>query len=218
MSTSKLTLQAALREVLGKKNKLLRRQGQLPSSIYGYKGNFNTVVDKKEFEAIFREAGHTTIIRLSLDNTVHNVFIDEVQTDPVTRDYIHVTFREIKMDEEITTKVPVVLINEDTSIAVKEQGLIVVQVTDEIEVRGLPANIPHEIVVDVKNLRAGENISVGDIQLPAGISLVREEDKELTIATTSTSATEEAIDVNAVTEEILASQQAAKEEKVDDKE
>ncbi len=218
MSTSKLTLQATLREVLGKKNKSLRRQGKLPSSIYGYKGNFNTVVDKKQFDSLFREAGHTTIIKLKLNDTVHNVFIDEVQIDPVTRDYIHVTFREVKMDEEITTKVPVVLINEEISIAVKEQGLIVIQVTDEIEVRGLPANIPHEIVVDVKNLRAGESISVGDIQLPEGISLVREEDKELTIATTSASTTEETIDVNAVTQEILASQQSDKEEEVDDKE
>ncbi|MCX8035110.1 MAG: 50S ribosomal protein L25 [Candidatus Dojkabacteria bacterium] len=216
MSTSKLTLQATLREVLGKKNKNLRKQGKLPSSIYGYKGNFNIIVDKKEFEKIFDEAGHTTIVKLNMDNALHNVFVDEVQIDPVTREYIHVTFREIKMDEEITTKVPVVLINEDTSIAVKEQGLIVVQVTDEIEVRGLPEKIPHEIVVDVKDLRAGESISVGDIQLPEGISLVREEDKELTVATTSTSTTEEAIDVNAATQEILASQQTAKEEKVDD--
>ena len=92
--SEKFTLSLEPRSVLGKKVKRLRRSGILPATVYG-KGvePIAVQVDTRSFQAIYRQAGRTSLIELHI--TGHPplaAFIHALQRHPVTRDIIHADF------------------------------------------------------------------------------------------------------------------------------
>lgn len=189
-----LTLNAKDREITKKQVKSLRKIGTLPAAIFGYKGNFNIQLDNKEFSKIYSEAGHTTVVDIKLDDKVHSVLINEVQINPLTRDFIHVSLREVRMDEEITAEIPFVLIGAEESPAVKDEQSLVILSQNFTELKGLPRNLPSEITIDVSGFHAGDTLTLKDIKLPEGISVVREEELEAVIVTTASAVQEEIIE------------------------
>ena len=48
--------------------------------------------------------------------------------------------------------------------------LIILQQLDSLPVKGLPRSIPESIEVDVSRMHAGESLTVGDLELPKGIT------------------------------------------------
>ncbi len=165
-------LQAQQRDIIKKKVKNLRSQGLIPAAVFGYKGNFNVQLNQKIFEKMFPQAGHTSIVQVELNEKIHNVLIDEVQIDPVSRNTRHVSLREVRMDEEITVQVPLELVGEEASPAVADEDQLIILTVNEIEVRGLPGNLPTEIKIDVSGFHAGDTITLDQIKLPEGVHLV----------------------------------------------
>ena len=101
-----LTLKAEPRTALGKKVKSLRKEGFLPAVIYGAKETAKPVVlNLKEFEKVWREAGESSLIELELGGEKKGVLIKEVQTDPVKDFPIHADFQAVSMDEKIEAEV-----------------------------------------------------------------------------------------------------------------
>lgn len=179
-----MKIKAKKRSVLGKKVKKLREKGLIPASVYGKELKSTTLsVEKKDFTKVYREAGHTSPIDLEIDREkITKVLIQEVQRDPLSNDYLHVSFYQIDLKKPITTSVPITLTNKDESKAVKEQGGVIIQPTSEIEIRCTPFNIPQEITIDTTNLSIGDSIRIKDVTLPTGVELIRPEDKELVVA------------------------------------
>lgn len=190
------TLKADPRDVLKKKVRRLRSQGYLPAAIYGYKGNFNVQLNEKDFTKVYLEAGHTGVVDVLLEGKKHNVLIDEVQMNPVTRGFTHVSLRELRMDEEITAEVPLTLVGAEESLAVKEEESLVILSQTTIEVKGLPRDLPQEVTIDVSGFHAGDTIILKDIKLPEGVVLVYVDEEELnvTIVTTTSAIQEEIIE------------------------
>ncbi len=208
------TLNAQPRDVLKKKVKLLRQAGFIPAAIFGYKGNENIQIDAKEFSKLYDQAGHTSVIEVDVNGTKHSVIIDEVQMNPATREYTHVSLRELRMDVEITAEIPFELIGDEESPAVKDEQSLVILSVPSVELRGLPKNLPQEIKIDVSGFHAGDTIILKDVKLPDGVELVHaeEEDLEMTIVTTTSAIQEEIIeDVNAAIEEAVAEGEQAEE-------
>jgi len=191
-----LTLNAEEREITKKKVKTLRNKEILPAAIFGYKGNFNIQLNYKDFQKVYSEAGHTGVVDVNLSDKVHSVIISEVQVDPVTRTFIHVTLREVKMDEEITAQIPFVLVGSEDSPAVKHEQQLVILSVNEIELKGLPRALPQEISIDVSSFHAGDTILLKDIKLPEGITLVHDDEEALNevIVTTASAVQEEIIE------------------------
>jgi large subunit ribosomal protein L25 len=182
------------RELTGKKVKQLRREGQIPAVIYGKdKKPFALVVDAKEFEKLYRSAGGNTIVELDFEQSdgtkaKRNVLIHEVETDPVRGDIIHADFLEIKMNEKITAVVPLNFVGD--SLAVIDLGGSLLTQKDEVEVECLPANLPHEIEVDIAALVDFEAvIHVSDIKAPADVVIL--DDPEETIVRVEAPRTDE---------------------------
>lgn len=198
---AKISLKAQDRELTKKKVNRLRKEGLVPAAVFGFKGNTNLQVNAKEFGKVYSEAGTTALIELTTEAGKHNVYVDEVQINPATRSFLHISFREVRMDEEMTSTVPFVLVGAEESPAVKDQQMLVLLSENEIELRGLPANLPAELTIDVSAFNAGDTIVMKDIKLPEGVALVREEDGEKVIVTTTSAIQEEIIeDVQAAIE------------------
>src|SRR3989344_4325634 len=164
-----LELKSNKRTLLGKKVKSLRREGIIPAVVYGGKeGTTPIELDLKEFSKLFKIAGETTLIKLLVGDSAKNVLIHDVSRDPVTETINHVDFYEVKMDEKITAKVPLVFIGDAPAVA--DLDGVLVKAMQELEVRALPAHLPREIEVDISSLKTFDNnIVVKDIKLPPNV-------------------------------------------------
>lgn len=160
------------------------RNKQLPLIYYG-KGieNVQLTCDYEEFRKLYRTAGENTIVDLVIDGKDHkNIIIHNVQRDPVYDQFIHIDLLNVKMDEEITAMIPVIL--EGQAPAVKELAGTLVQGIDEVEVRCLPKDLPHEIKGNVdKLIDFHVSLHVSDLEVPANVEILN--DPEQTIATVS---------------------------------
>lgn len=188
---SDYNLNAQKRELTGSSVDKLRDQGLVPAVIYGKgKENINLTVNKIEFNKIFNKAGENSLIDLMIEGDAkpHNVLAHDVQLHPVSDEPIHIDFYEVRMDEEVETEVPLVFTGE--SPAVKDlEGTLITNKT-EVTVKCLPANIPHEINVDISKLVTFEDaIKAKDLNIPANVELLM--DMEETIAFTNPPRSEE---------------------------
>ena len=133
-----ILLGAKKREVLGKQVKHLRAQGITPAVVYGH-GNPTEAIElnTKEFLKVYKEAGTNTIIDLNVDGKPVKTIIYDITFDPTSEAPRHVDFYRVKMNEKLTTHVPLNFIGE--SPAVRTQSAIVVKSKDQLEITCLPA-------------------------------------------------------------------------------
>lgn len=170
-----LNLKAETRKTLGKKVKTLRQKGVLPAVLYGpgLKNSLSLEVNLKEFEKIFGEVGESALISLEIAGKKSLVLVHEVKRDVISGTLIHIDFYQPRAGQTIETKVPLVF--EGVALAVKDLGGTLVKNIQEIHVRALPENLPHQILVDISGLKTFEdNILIKDLILQEGVKIVRE--------------------------------------------
>ena len=161
-----LNLTAQKRDVFGKQTKQLRKKGFVPAELYG-RGiqNLHLSLSRQEFLKAFREAGENTIINVMIDGKPHPVLIYDVQRDSISGEFLNIDFYQFRADEEIELQVPIVFIGE--APAVKEKGAVLTKAMDQVEIRALPADIPHHLEVNLSVLTdIGQSVYVKD--LPSG--------------------------------------------------
>lgn len=170
---SNATIKASARDIKKNSNKLIRKSGGIPAVLYGHKiKNLNLSVNSKEFGLIYKTAGESTILNLSVEGekAPRNVLVYDVSLHPVESFISHIDFYEVKMDEKIKTRVP--LIFEGESSAVKAEGGVLIKNIYEIEVEALPQNLPHEIKVDISKLATfHDTITLADLLIPDGVKM-----------------------------------------------
>lgn len=168
------TLQANKRTELGRKVKALRSSGSIPATVYGKKAeNMSLTVDGSEFLKVYREAGETGLVELSVDGKALPVLIHIVQKDPITGEVLHVEFHQVDLKEKVKTNVPLVLVGEAPAVAQKIGVLL--SVLSEVEVEALPAELPEKIEVDVAGLaELNQELKVSDLHAPMGVALLSE--------------------------------------------
>lgn len=214
MSNEVYELNATKREVTGEKIHEIRKDGLIPAVVYGKgKENVNLILNVIEFNKVFNKTGENTLIKLNIEGggPVKNVLAHDVQFNPVSDAPIHVDFYEVRMDEEVETEVPLVFVGE--SLAVKDlEGTLITNKT-HVDVKCLPANIPHEIEVDISKLATFEDsITVADLKIPANVELLT--GLEETIALVEAPRSEEELEaLNAEVVEDVTSVEATEEKK-----
>ena len=171
-----LSLKAEKREVIGKKNEISRQEGLIPAVLYGNKiDNLNLFVGSQEFGKIFEQAGENTLIDLHVKGKKDGatVLIYDLQKDPLSGDILHVDFYQPDLSKKVTALVPIKIIGE--SSAAKNKGGTLVKNANELEVKALPMDLPHELVVDVSALdNFGDEIFVKNIELSEGVEILRD--------------------------------------------
>ena len=169
-----LSLSAKIRKELGKRAKVLREKGILPGVLYGPKMKTATSIEinLKEFEKIYKDAGESSLISLEVDNKKFLVLIHEMARDPLTNKLLHIDFYQPSLEKEVAVTLPLVF--EGEALAVKDSGGTLVKNISEIEVKALPQNLPHEIKVNIENLKTfADNILIKDLKLPEGVKVQR---------------------------------------------
>jgi len=151
---------------------VLRSSGRIPAVFYGAGQTSTSIsIPNIEFKKVWREAGESSAVKVSIPGGDIDVLIHEVQVDPVTDEPIHVDFLAIDMKKKIKVKVP--LLFTGVSNAVKSGIGNLVKVLHEIDIEALPRDLPHNLSVDISKLNTLEDsITVADIKLPAEVSVI----------------------------------------------
>jgi large subunit ribosomal protein L25 len=157
----------------------LRMSGQIPAVLYGpITESVLLSVDKSDLELVFKKGGIgqvilNLVIQKNGETTKRPAMIKELQIHPVSRNFIHVDFYEIKMDQKITAKIPVITTGQAKGV---ELGGILQIIRRELEVECLPLAVPESIEIDISDLDIGDSIHVGSLHLEGEIEFLEEED------------------------------------------
>lgn len=191
---SDFTLNTTARTQTGRSaSRRLRRANQIPAVLYGKHTNPESlVVEASEFRRLLKAmAGRAVLVELNKegDSKKSLSFLEEIQRDPLTNNYLHIDFQEVKAGEKIDVHVPVIITGE--SLGVKNQNGVLEITTHELQVRCLPKDLPATIVVDITELEVGEMIKVSELTTIVGVEFLDNESQPVVICT---EAVEEVVD------------------------
>ena len=113
-----ISLKLDERTAEGKKLAKLRKDGFIPSIVYG--GQDQPVMmqsPKVETTKVVHAAGRHTPINLTIDGKKKLAIIKNIDMDPVKHVLRHVAFHTIKQSDTITTEVPIMLVGQGESAA-----------------------------------------------------------------------------------------------------
>ncbi len=174
-----ISLSAKIKKEFGKKVKSVKEAGWIPAVVYGPgEKNLSIQVEEKEFRKVFKKAGESSLIELSAegDKSKKLVLVHDLQKDPVSDKIIHIDFLQPSLKKEVEVKIPLVF--EGTAPAEKDLAGTLVKNILEIEVKALPQNLPHQIVVNVDSLKTfQDHILVKDLVFPDGVKSMKKSDE-----------------------------------------
>ena len=154
--------------------KELRKSGKIPGIYYSY--------DSKESLPFFIEQSvinnaiksDANIFAINVGGRDRTVLFKSVQYHPVTEQMTHIDLYGVNMDKPVVVKVPINLIG--TPIGVKEEGGILNQVSQEIEVKCLPGDIPNVLDINIDELSIGDTIIAESVKLDDTLELISSTD------------------------------------------
>ncbi len=155
-------------KVNSRDSKKLRNDGYLPGSI-SCKGKESLSVALKadDLRKNLVTYGRNALFTLSLDNDNSiTAMVKEIQTSPLKGDMLHVDLQQVFLDTEIRAELSVRIKGVET---LEFNQFMALRQLDDITVKGLPQNIPDEIVIDVTDIKEVENIKIADIKFPKGV-------------------------------------------------
>ena len=177
-TTTRPTLAAAPRDVLGKKVARLREAGRLPGVVFGHGLESTSVsIDSHDFEQLRRKVGPNALVDLSVDGeTAQPVLIHGVQVHPVTRRPLHVDLFLVRMTEELTVDVPLVPVGEAKAIV--DDGGTLLHSIESVRVKALPDHLPQSIEYSIESLVDFDtSIHVRDLAIPDDVTLLTDLDE-----------------------------------------
>lgn len=158
--------------------KAVRKEGKIPAIVYGKGIETQAIaVDAVELTKILREHGRNALLKLQTqDGTEHAVLVQEIQSDAIRRDWLHVDFHKVSMNEKIDIEVPVVLTGQ--AIGEKEGG-VVDHTLREVIINVLPTEIPEVLEFDISELNIGDVVTVNDLKEKYAYDYVTEGDEAI---------------------------------------
>jgi large subunit ribosomal protein L25 len=147
---NQLELQAEPRSVLGKHVRRLRREGIVPANIYGHGPSRAIQAPLRSLEHVLAHGGRTGIIAIAVDGESQTALMKDVQRDPRSGKILHIEFRAVSMEEEVTSVVPLRFVGESTAVT-KLDGILT-HPRSEVHITARAGDLPDVIEVDISGL------------------------------------------------------------------
>jgi large subunit ribosomal protein L25 len=205
-------LKAREREGRGKNDaRRLRVSGFVPAVLYGDGSEENAVlaVPDRVVDYTLTHFGDNALYDLERDGSTTTARVVDVQRNPVSGRLVHVDFAPVDMTERIVVTVPVAIIGESPGV---DEGGVLQQVAYEIELETLPGDIPQEVELDVSGLGLNENLTLADLSLPEGATLISDPEEVAATVTPPTEITDEEMEAAGIVEEPSDEEEAAERE------
>ncbi|RAR64558.1 MULTISPECIES: 50S ribosomal protein L25/general stress protein Ctc [Halomonadaceae] len=173
---SDFNLNASVRHDLGKgaSRRLRRADLAIPAIIYGGETAPKSIaIDKAPFyKAIEDESFFSSVITLDVEGQKEQVVVRDLQRHPFKPLVTHADFLRVDATHELTLHVPLHVVGEDTSQAIKDEDGELHVLASDVEISCLPKDLPEYLEVDISNLELGTTLHLSDLVVPAGVTLV----------------------------------------------
>jgi large subunit ribosomal protein L25 len=180
-----IEITAKLREKVGKYAARKSRKGDIvPAVCYGKNSEpvhieVSTLQVKKAINTPYRT---NTVINLKItsdkETISKKVLVKDVQKDVFGKKILHMDFIEVKDDQPVRIKVPIILTGKAKGVA---EGGILQQIMRELDLKCLPKDIPVAIEHDITNLGIGGAIHVKDLKVPENAKVLVDKDRTVAV-------------------------------------
>ncbi|MHA0855653.1 50S ribosomal protein L25 [Paenibacillus sp. CMAA1364] len=146
----------------------LRASGRVPAIVYGLnKEAISVHVEGKELMRVAR-TGRSEMFKLHVEGMKDLAVIIKDYQKKFDK-WTHVDFLRISETEPLRIAISIDFIG---IAAGSKFGGVVQNLVTELEVEGLPADLPSTIDIDISKLEIGDKLMASDVKLPKGITLV----------------------------------------------
>ena len=154
--------------------KKLRKEGKVPGIYYSHDSKSSTpfYIEKKMLREAYKSGAR--IFNINVGSKKRTVIFKAVDYHPVTDEVIHVDLYGVRMDQAVTVFVPINLVGTAKGI---QEGGILVQGQNEIEIDCLPMDIPEFIEVDISGLGIGDVMRAEDVKIDEKLSMKTSSDQ-----------------------------------------
>ena len=165
-TTNKLTVE--VRTSTGKgASRRARREGKVPAVLYGHGSEPQHLeLNARDFGAVLRNSGTNAILALDINGEEQLALTKALALHPIRRSITHADLIIVRRGEKVTVEVQVIIEGEAAS------GTLVTQDANTIEIEAEAMSIPEELSVSVEGAEEGTRILAGQLDLPAGVSLI----------------------------------------------
>lgn len=161
-------LTATVRTRTGKgASRQARRDGLIPTVLYGHGTDPQHLeLNAHDFAAVLRHSGTNAVLTLDVEGTEALALTKALDIHPVRRNIQHVDLLVVRRGEKVQVDINVIVEGEPAP------GTLVTQEANTVSVEAEAMSIPEQLVVSVEGTKAGTQITAGQIELPAGVSLI----------------------------------------------
>lgn len=184
----------------------LRASGMTPAVLYGDGESTPLSIPTKIVDYTLQHFGDNALYDIALGGNTSTARVVDAHRDPVSGSLVHVDFAPVNMRERIEVTVPLAVVGEAPGV---DEGGVLQQVAYEVQVETLPGDIPQEITLDVSSLGMNENLTLGDLTLPQGVTLLSDPEEVAATITAPTEITDEDMEAAGIVEEPTDEEEAA---------
>ena len=157
-----LAINVKEREKVGKSNtRALRNQGNVPCVLYGGEKQVTFYAHENDFRKIVYTPD-VFVVELDVDGSKTKAIMQDIQFHPVTDKILHIDFLEVFDDKPVTVSIPVIL--NGIAEGVRDGGNLMFR-RNKIITKGLIANLPDAINLDIEHLKIGMFTYIKDISI-----------------------------------------------------
>ncbi|MEA4983567.1 MAG: 50S ribosomal protein L25/general stress protein Ctc [Paludibacter sp.] len=155
-------LKGTVRTELGKKATKANRAGDnVPCVLYGIGDNVHFTATASDLRKLIYSP-EVYIVSLDIDGKKCTAIMKALQFHPVSDKVLHIDFLEVTKEKPVIMEIPVKL--EGLAEGVKAGGKLALQMR-KLKVKGVYADFPEAITLDVTNLGLGKTIQVGAVSV-----------------------------------------------------
>ena len=184
--SDQITIPAEKRTEFGKgAARRIRRADKVPAVLYGH-GTDPVHLSLPGHETLLALRNTNAVLTLDIEGEQQLALAKDVQRDPIKRTVEHVDLVIVRKGEKVTV---------DVNVHVEGEAAPETVVTTDhtaLTVEADALSIPESFTVSVEGLEAGTQILAGQVELPAGVTLVT--DAEALVVNVTQAISEEALE------------------------
>jgi large subunit ribosomal protein L25 len=148
-----------------------RRDGKIPAVLYGHGADPQHLeLPAHDFAAVLRHSGTNAVLALDIDGKEQLALTKALDIHPIRHNIQHADLLIVRRGEKVTVEVTVSVEGDAAP------GTLVTQDANTLEIEAEALSIPEHFTVSVEGAQEGTQILAGQIELPAGVTLISDPD------------------------------------------
>lgn len=162
------------------KAKRLRREGFVTGNVFGkeIQGSIPLKIERTAADRLLKTCNKGSRIQLDVEGQAYNVLIKDISFNAMKGAVEEIDFQALVSGEKVHSVAEIILVNHDKVIT----GVLQHQL-QEISYKAMPDALVDKVKVDVGDMKAGDTIRVGDLEIAKNKDVELITDSDAVVAT-----------------------------------